>query len=269
MSSEEIDEFNIHHESVRVELRTKKEKQNTVNTTQPRKRINPDDPTFKMMMEQLKYNQSLTKPTLGICRAEKVMEEVEYLTGDVLFMHYCGDAVKRFYEGTPHQKGNVMLIKDLQVHFEDLNLELTPTLYDIVSEVARKELELGKGAKSLENFNTKSYLYVLMLNFIYSGDTLANAASRAAERGRQIFPERSPPKASSLIKGYEQAFCKKRIDRFGFERPSEEQMYFGIWDKTQSQERKDQWKQILRDWPLADDDLRGVRSGTEKPTGKK
>lgn len=256
------DEFNQHHDEIRARM-PKKEK---MKFDGGRKRLDTNKPRFQEAMEQLTELYQINNPDgfdsdpRYIC--QKIQIEVGHLTHERGFDSHCANQVYDYYTGKARSKNNALIIKYIQVLFAERSLELTPTLLDIVEEVALREWSESTFDKPnfVEKKALKNEAYKIILNLIYAGDSLEDAASKAAYHiSHNLCDGHEPYKASSLMRGYEEYFRKRKKDKFGNELPSQEDVYFGGWDKFQDQSDKDYWAKARETMPLASPELTGVR----------
>jgi hypothetical protein len=130
-----------------------------------------------------------------------------------------------------------------------------PSLQCVIDEAAdlRFNADPAGTAESLLNDNAINQAY-MMMDLIYHGDTLAEAASKAAQWKRNAFKGLKQTKASVLQKYY-----VKNIVKTG-----RQDEYFSVWKRQEStgddDGRREGWLKARQSLPTADYDLQGVRN---------
>lgn len=246
--SDDYDEFTAHHEALPPD---------GPSPWNGPKRLDVSDPWFSERMAELERVEGISATISDSYKrysdAERVKLELSMLeVGNPLLSNFCAHHVYEWQKDkNPHHIDLVFFVCAEQ------GIEPTPTLIKIMCKVAKSRMfdsPAGTPDKLLRA-NIENQILRIMLNLVHAGDTLQNAASKAAEWAREQFPARKPLKASTISKYYEGAF-RKPIDRTG---KTQEEMYFANWDKWKTEEASQFWLRASETMPLADSELTGVR----------
>lgn len=240
-----IDEFNEHHQPIEPEPPL---------VASDLKRLDVSDPEFQERLKALKHLEGISarlgtaKPALQT--AQRVMYELKHIAEPVLAM-FCADHVYEWHQDkNPHHIDMVMMVCD------ENSIEPTPTIIKLAAKVAQARMTgdpAGKPDKLLKE-NIKRQVFRLMLNLIYAGETLKDAADKAAQWKRDNYPGTHDFKASTLDKEYTQRFRSVHPDGM-----TAEEFYFKAWDRYSTELTTLHWAKIKNALPFADDDLLGVR----------
>lgn len=240
-----IDEFNEHH--------TKPESQKPLEATDLQ-RLDVYTPEFQQRLKELKQLEEISARIGTANKATQTAERVLYEVGQIAppeVARNCGEHVFQWFtDKNPYRIDAVMVICNEQ------GIEPTPTIIKLATEVAKSRTfgQLAGRSDKLIKESIKSHVFKLMLNLIYHGESLKDAADKAAQWKRDNYPDIKDFKASSLEKEYSGKFRRKT--KFG---DKLEDFYFARWDKYQTAQQRAQWLRITNDLPIADEDLLGVR----------
>lgn len=148
--------------------------------------------------------------------------------------------------------------KALLLCCRDYGLPPSPALMNSIAEATEKRLVMGSAALknkavNIEKNNVKWRALLLMMNLIFRGVTL-NTASRKVSQWMKDVLKVKPIMASSLEKYYTKE-CRKKERRS----PNLEELYFDNWNKNDTDENRQQWEQLIKIMPDAEDELIGNR----------
>lgn len=160
-------------------------------------------------------------------------------------VYFCSQHVYEwFIDKNPHHIDLVMMV------CADHGIEPTPTIIKLASDVARARMtgELSGTPDKILKEHAKRQTFTLMMNLIFAGATLAEAADKAAQWWRNTYPDMDTGKASSLAKDYSRLY-----------RPETEERHFSLWREHLPDDRRDYWQKVRAILPLADAEILGVR----------
>lgn len=178
---------------------------------------------------------------------EYVKLEVQFTAGWDAGMAVGNLAYRWMTERNPHYL-------DLAMTFcHQHSIPPTPTLWRLLGELAEMRINgaepLGNPEPIIKDY-FKGDILTLMLNLIYHGATLEEAASKAAAQYVKRHPGVKPYKASTLQRDYVKKFRKTGM----------EAEYFDSWNKgDMPNDWREQWRKIRDLLPEADPDLKGER----------
>lgn len=197
-------------------------------------------------LERISGNLDNVRPDLDA--ATRVQLELKSATAryELLpLVYFCAQHVYEwFIDKNPYHIDLVMMV------CADHGIEPTPTIIKLASDVARSRMmgaPAGTPDKILKE-HAKRQTFTLMMNLIFAGATLAEAADKAAQWWRNTYPDMDTGKASSLAKEYSRLY-----------RPETEEQHFSLWREHLPDDRRDYWQKVLEILPLADADLLGRR----------
>lgn len=240
-----IDEFNEHHQPIEPEPPL---------VASDLTRLDVSDPKFQEQLKALEHLEGISarlgtaKPALQTAR--RVRYELGHIAEPILAM-FCADHVYEWHQDkNPHHIDMVMMVCD------EHGIEPTPTIIKLAAKIARSRMtgDLSGTPEKLLEENIQGQVFRLMLNLIYAGETLANAAIKAAQWRREHYPNNKKYKASSLDKEY-----TKRFRSVGPDGMTAEEFHFKVWDRYSTELTKSHWATIKNALPFADDDLLGMR----------
>lgn len=243
-----IDEFNEHHQDyVQPE---------PVETPKPLKRLDLNGDYYCKAMEDFnRYREVVEKHGLAkphVLTAERVMIEMNALTnGDTVLSNFCASHVLEWYKDKNPHHLDMVYSACIQGGFEP-----PPTVVSVMGKVTAARINgdpSGSPDKIIRN-NFKGQALIVMLNLIYAGADLKEAASKAAHWHNTTFTDIAKRKASSLDKDY-----SKIYRQCGINGQTLEQEYFNNWDKNKTKEANAYWEKARATMPEADEETKGVR----------
>lgn len=239
------DEFTEHHEEIEPEPPL---------VASDLKRLDVNHSEFQQRLKELKHLEEISsrlgteKPALQT--GQRIMYELQHIA-DPILARFCAQHVYEWYaDSNPHHIDIVMMICD------ENGIEPTPTIIKLAAKVARSRMTGGPSgtAENLKKENIKRQVFTLMLNLIYAGELLKDAADKAAQWKRDNYPYTQDYKASTLNKEYAQKYRRAGPDGL-----TTEKLYFEMWNRHGNELRKSEWQKIGSGLPLADEDLIGMR----------
>lgn len=246
----DYDEFTHHHPktSAKAELLTaSKLKRLDVSTDYFQKRLAEQKRLDEISESLGSYDRKTHVP-------ERVRLELKSATADydlLGMVNFCTQHVYEwFIDRNPYHIDLVIMV------CADHGIEPTPTIVQLAAEVARSRFHNSPSGTpdSLLKEHAKRQAFTLMMNLIYNGASLKEAARKAAQWRRDTYPDLKSGKASSLDKEYSALFRQR-----GYEGLTTEQRHFQLWDEHLPHDWREYWKRVRTLLPLADDDLTGVR----------
>ena len=245
------DEFTHHHPAQKSEAAPL--------TATALKRLDLSTEYFQQRLAEQKRLDEIGK-RLGMFDRElsisaRVRIELQSATKDyfvhVVLANFCAQHVYEWFtDRNPHHIDLVMMI------CADHGIEPTPTIIELAAEVARSRIN-GSPSGTAENLlkeHAKRQAFTLMMNLIFNGALLTEAADKAAQWLRDTYPDIKPRKASTLNKEYTELFRQP-----DYEGLTTEARHFRIWEAHLPADAREYWQKIRTLLPLADDDLIGSR----------
>lgn len=214
--------------------------------------------------EYLKRREELERDCYGPHPWKALLRNYEPLPRDVAISRFVSleiEFVSDWESGLKVANMAAKWVKHRNPYYLDLaltychqhDIPATPTLWRLLGKLAQSRIngeELPGTPDKILRENAKEQTLVEMVNMIYHGSTLVAAASKAAYRYAEIYPEMVPYKASTLQVEYVKRYRKTGV---------EAKMVKG-WDALGvPEEKRQRWREIVRDLPEAGPHLKGER----------
>lgn len=182
---------------------------------------------------------------------DRVRIEIKAVTGgDTQLAEFYAQQVAGWSKDKNPYRIDLLLMK-----CAELDIEPTPTIKQLAAKVAASRFTdspAGTPAKLIKD-SAKHQLFIVMLNLIYAGASIGEAASKAAAWGESEWKFK-PYKASTLQKDYEDAYKKRNEHGQTYEDD-----YFNNWDEFKTECAKKYWKEMREKMPQAGYELEGTR----------
>jgi len=219
------------------------------------RRLDINDPEYLSQLRELenvwRISASINAGNEALQRSELVRLELGFLVSE---LRHAIDISELAYKWS--RERNPYLVDLIVIKCKQLGIEPPPSLLKVITDAStlRYSGDPAGTVSQIERESALSHAYNLMLNLIYYGDTLADAASKAASWKKKHYKHLRPTKASTLQKNYQKNF----IDT------NEQQARFDVWKRHESigadEGRREAWSKLADSLPKADAALTGIRN---------
>jgi hypothetical protein len=220
------------------------------------RRLDINDPEY---LKQLRELENVWRISASIRTVDKDLQLSELVRLELGFLvselRHAIDISELAYKWS--RERNPYLVDLIVIVCNRLGIEPPPSLLRVITEAATLRFNGDPAGTSaqIKKESALSHTYNLMLNLIYHGATLADAASKAADWKKNWYGHLRQTKASTLQKNYQRIF----IDT------NRQQARFDIWNRHESIGAEDEgvreaWIKLAESLPKADADLTGVRN---------
>lgn len=219
----------------------------------PLRILDTTEPGYIETLQSINYARTIGQE-IGTYKRETYLFELVTLEVSLLapleVARWCGNMAARWCtERNPH------IADMLTLCCHNYGFAPPPSVLQVITEAASLRLTGAAAgtADKLQNDAARGQAMILMANLIYNGDSLKDAASKAARWHRDNFPELKRLKASTLETYYVREF----------RRSGTEADLFKGWDRMKPMREFEgqpgAWRALSDSLPLADSELTGTR----------